>query len=319
MQNITHAFIGVDVSKKHLDICPWPERKTFRVENTKHGLRQLGKRLTELDIAKIMLEASGGYERLAIVTLSEEYPVYRVNPKRVFDFRKAKGTKAKTDDVDAILIGEFAANDCSENVALVNTAYLKLQDNLKRKQDLKKMIAKEKNRLEKTFDPEIKKEIQGNIKFLKKRLNKYDKRINGEIELDPELQAKKEIVMSMPGVGNETAQAIIVALPEAGNVGNKEIASLAGLAPQTNESGQFVGKARINNGRCGPRRLLYMAALSAIKFNPKLKAFYERLRKKGKPFKVAIAAVMRKMLVILNIMLSKNEMWNEDYGVTVAN
>jgi len=309
MQNVAKTYVGVDVSKEHLDVYLYPQNKKLRVENSKSGLRKLNAKLNKLDVAKVMLEASGGYEHLAIVSLHERYPVYRANPKRIRSFRDAKGTKAKNDPIDARIIAEFAANDCSKNLPQVNIKDIHLKRLFHRKQALKTVTSSEKMRLEKEIDLEIRREIVSHIKNLEKRIKKYDEKINEIIKADKELSEKKTILESMPGIGNETAQGIIAALPEAGNTDSPQLSSLTGLAPQTNESGQFVGRARINNGRRLPRRLLYMAALTAVRFNPRLKEFYERLRKKGKPYKVAIVAVMRKMLTILNVMLNKNEMW----------
>jgi len=309
MKNVTQSYVGVDVSKKKLDIHIYPNNETFCVDNTKKGIEKISKRLKIINVAKVMLEASGGYERLAVTTLSRNYNTYLVNPKRVRDFRKASGKKAKTDPVDASLIAKFAANDCSENIMPLNEKDVLLSDLFKRKQELKKMLSAEKNRLEKKSNKAIEREIDVHIRFLKRRIKKIDTEIKNIIKSVESYKRKKEIIESMPGVGNETAQGIISDLPEAGEIDGKSLASLVGLAPQTNESGQFVGHAKIGKGRSEPRKLLYMAALSAIKHNPVLKSFYNRLREKGKPFKVAIVAIMRKMIVILNTMLRKNEMW----------
>ncbi len=309
MKNITKTFVGVDVSKKHLDICFYPSNKRVRIENTKNGLNILLGQLKDYDVVKITLEASGGYERLAIFTLCKKYKVYLVNPKRIRDFRFARGKAAKTDIIDALLIARFSANECSENIEPINTKNVELKDLFTRKQELKLICSSEKNRFEKKINMKIKMEITKHIKYLDRQIEKLDKEIANIIEENKVLKNKKEILESMPGIGNETAQGIIASLPEMGSVNGKKIASLVGLAPQTNESGQFVGKARINHGRNRPRKLLYMASLSAIRCNPRLKEFYDRLRKKGKAFKVAIVAIMRKMIVILNLMLIKNKKW----------
>lgn len=309
MKNITKTFVGVDVSKKHLDICFYPNNEKVRIENTKTGLNILFGKLKDYDVAKITLEASGGYERLAIFTLCGKYNVYLVNPKRIRDFRFARGRAAKTDIIDALLIARFSANECSDNIAPVNTENIELNDLFIRKQELKLIRSSEKNRFEKKMNLKIKIEITKHIKYLDRQIKKIDEEIIGIIESNETLKNKKVILESMPGIGNETAQGIIASLPEIGSVNGKKIASLVGLAPQTNESGQFVGRARINHGRNRPRKLLYMAALSAIRCNPRLKEFYDRLRKKGKAFKVAIVAIMRKIIVILNIMLTKNKKW----------
>ncbi|MFH1644257.1 MAG: transposase [bacterium] len=309
MKNITKTFVGVDVSKKYLDICFYPSSKKVRIENTKNGLNILLKQLMDYDVVKITLEASGGYERLAIFILGERYKVYLVNPKRIRDFRFAQGRAAKTDAIDALLIARFSANECSENIEPINTRNIELNDLFIRKQELKFIRSSEKNRFEKKMNMKIKMEITKHVKYLDRQIEKLDKEITNIIKANNTLKNKKEILESMPGIGNETAQGIIASLPEIGSVDSKKISSLVGLAPQTNESGQFVGRARINHGRNQPRKLLYMAALSAIRCNPRLKEFYDRLREKGKAFKVAIVAIMRKIIVILNIMLMKNKKW----------
>ena len=316
MENIADVFVGVDVSKNHLDIALYPSKKVFRVTNTNQGLKKFAHQLEGFNVNKIVLEASGGYERLALLRLGADHVACLVNPKRVRDFRNAKGKRAKTDKIDACLIAEFAASECSSDLVPFVFDNVQLYDLFKRKQQLKAGLEREKRRFKQAQDKLIKSDIQAVMKFVKARIKKIDVELNTIIEADEQLHARKKIVESMPGVGHETAQAIVAGLPEAGTVEGKTIASLAGLAPYTNESGLHVGKARIRHGRSEPRKLLYMAATVAIRCNPRYKAFYDRLKERGKPFKVAIVAVMRKMLVTLNAMLRKNEMWQLEPKMT---
>jgi len=302
-------YTGIDVSKYKLDVKISNNNDLLQVANNEIGLKELIKQLPNKKNSLIVLEASGGYEQLAANHLrSKKFKVAIVNAKRVRDFAKASGKLAKTDSIDANVIMAFAkafnpipqASSTAEETERLNY--------LNRRSQLVKMIAREKQYLEKS-PKDFHRDIQKHIKYLEKELAKLEGLLKMLIKKDPELKNKVERLDDIKGVGEVTAMNILLEMPELGHLTPKEAAALAGVAPYNRDSGQMKGKREIWGGRVPVRSALYMAILTAIKFNPLIKRFYDRLIQKGKLKKVAMVACMRKLIIIMNAMIRDNTLW----------
>ena len=309
--NITNAAVGVDISKNHLDYYIHPTENLLRIPNTPCGLRRFLRELSGINVKQIVCEASGGYERLMVKTLRKNgYKVWVVDPKRIKAFKDSKGRRAKTDAIDAKMIALFAAQElCEYELYRPSEEEEKINTLTKRRSTLISMIVNEKKRLQQTSDCDCKQSIKIVIQCLEKQLEKIGNKCGFIIKGQDKLQKKADIMQSMRGVGTITAHSLISLVPELGKVGDKEIAAIVGVAPETRQSGKYIGHAFIRGGRSVARKVLYMAALTASRSNPVLREFYNRLISKGKKPKVALVAVMRKMIVILNAMLMKEELW----------
>jgi transposase len=311
MQKNTYKYyIGIDVSKHKLDVSSSGPGRDFKVDNSEQGINELIKRC-ELECREglFVLEASGGYERLPLQSLSKKgYSIALANAKRVRDYAKSQGILAKTDKIDARVIRRFAMHsELKEYQIKDETSELK-RDLSGRREQLIKLIVIEKQRLEKASAC-MKKSIQRVIKMLEKELDKIDLELKNQIKQDTNAQKIIERLSTVPGIGETIATQLHIRLPELGKVCNKSIAALSGLAPFNHESGQYKGKRKISGGRFGVRKSLFLAALTATRYNKKIKLFYERLQKNGKCKMVAIVACMRKLVVILNIMIKKEVEW----------
>ena len=309
MDNLAKVFVGVDVSKKRLDINIFPENKFFRVENNFAGITKLSKKLSKFDVEQIVCESSGGYERKFIKQLSSSgYKTWIVDPKRIKAFMFAEGIKAKTDAIDAKMISIFASKTerTYSNVPAKNE---KLVELVSRKNDLTDMIAKEKTHLKCPTTVFCKNSMNKHIAFMEKQVDKIDKQIEEIINEDQLLKQKYEILTSMPGIGKATAATLISMVPELGTIDNKKISALIGVAPYTKQSGTYTGVSKITGGRHLPRKAIYMSSLTASRFNPVFKKFYDRLISKNKRPKVVLVAVMRKIIITANAMIKNNENW----------
>jgi transposase len=310
MKPICHVgFVGIDVSKEWIDIAT--EKGCFRVAQS---VEQIDEKIIEIKGHNPLLcvvESTGGYERLVIERLNKHnLKVHIAHPSRVRDFARAKGFLAKTDRLDAYVLSAYGAFIGEEAITVqLNTQQQKLSDLQSRYEQLKMMLHGETCRLGNFICTQVKKDIEKMIIFLKKRLELVNKEIQEILDSDETLKKQQKLLLSMKGVGKVTAQALLIDLPELGHLSRKEIAALVGVAPINKESGKKRGYSRIQQGRGSVRRTLYMAALVATRYNAPLKEFYERLRMAGKPGKVALVAVMRKMLVILNAMVRDNLAW----------
>jgi transposase len=311
---VAKVFVGVDVSKKHLDIHLYPLNKVIHVENSEKGMKLLLSELSGYNscIERVVCEATGGYEHLMLKTLkSDGYKTWMVEPKRIKSFIASEGKRVKTDKCDAKMIALFAAQkqcpyetiDRSEKEAYLHAL-------CKRKLDLKENIVIEKLRLEHELEPYCKKQIKSHICFMEKQVASIDKEIDVAIESDDKLKQKVAIASSVPGIGIATAAVIVSGLPELGKIEGRQIAALVGVAPFTNESGMHKGLARTSAGRPQVRKALFMAAMTAIVHNGPLKAFFKRLTERGKRGMIAVVAVMRKLIVIINAMIRDNKEWN---------
>ena len=307
-------FVGIDVSKATLDLASLPDGESWTVTNDEPGLAELVPRLLALAPTLVVLEATGGFEFLAAITLAKAgLPVAVVNPRQVRDFAKAMGRLAKTDALDASLLADFAQRVRPEPRPLPDEAAQLLESLLTRRRQIIEMLTAEKNRLGFARGP-VKRDISQHIRWLEKRLTDVDGDLQAAVAASPLYQAKADLLRSVPGVGQVTTLTLLASLPELGHLSRHEIAALVGVAPLNRDSGKRTGKRMVWGGRAPVRAVLYMAALVGIKHNPVLRAFYERLRATGKPFKVAATACMRKLLTILNAMLKHNRQWNPKHA-----
>lgn len=311
MQKNSYKFyIGIDISKDKLDIFSTGPSGELSVTNSEEGIKELIDRCdSEFHDGLIIMEASGGYEQLSLKSLSKRgYSVALANAKRVRDYAKSQGILAKTDKIDARIICRFGMHS-ELKVYQVKDAESELKRDLSdRREQLIKLIVIEKQRYEKASN-QMKKSIARVIKMLEKELEKIDLELKNRIKQDPAVQAVIERLGTVPGIGETIATQLHIHLPELGKVSDKSIAALSGLAPFNHESGRYKGKRKISGGRFGIRKCLFLAALTAIRYNKKIKAFYERLLANGKSKMVAIVACMRKLIVILNIMMKKEVVW----------
>jgi len=306
------VFVGIDVSKQHLDVAVRPQGRHFITPNDDRGLKQLLKRLTALKPQLIVLEASGGYELLATAALAEaQLPVALVNPLAVRQFAGATGKLAKTDKIDAQVLAHFAEAVRPELRPLPDQEQQLLKAALQRRVQMVKMIGQEKNRLEKTFIPQLRQDIQAHLAWLQQRLAQLDRDLNDQIRRSPLWRDRDRLLQTIPGVGPAVSRAVMAQLPEAGRLPGKKAAALVGVAPFNRDSGRFRGKRMIRGGRSYLRRMLYMAAVVAARWNPVIRNFYQRLLAAGKPKKLALTACMRKLVLIFNAMLKNNQPWNQ--------
>lgn len=303
---------GIDVSKQHLDVCLGTDHQ--RVLNDAGGWEALTRQFKDAGVDLIVIEATGGYERDLVWALqSAGMAVARVNPRQSHDFAKSMGELSKTDKVDARMLRDFADvlarhKDRAKYITpLMDGQRQELAQLMTRRRQLVEMRVAESHRLEQARGRAVR-SIQLVMKTLDKQLEVIDTDIDSH--LDQHFKSQRSLLDSVKGVGPVTILTLTAALPELGQLGRRQIAKLVGVAPLANDSGQRNGKRRIWGGRSEVRAVVYMAALSAVRFNPAIKAFYDRLVLAGKPKKVAIVACMRKLLTILNAMLRDQVSWS---------
>jgi len=258
---------------------------------------------------RVVLEATGGYERPIVATLACQEPVVVVNPKQVRNFAKALGQLAKTDAIDAKILARFAADIKPDIRPLPDEKALDLQEKLARRRQLVQMRTAESNRLGQTFSPTVHASIEGMLNTIDQQIKDLDDDLHQAIKASPAWQAKVDLLKAVPGIGDQTARCLIAQLPELGQCSRGQIAALVGVAPINRDSGAMRGRRTIGGGRASVRCALYMATLVATRYNPKIKAYYQRLVASGKKKKVALIAAMRKLLVILNAMLRDRKTW----------
>jgi len=312
MENITKIFVGVDVSKKNLDVYMHPIGKKMRIPNTQNDLKHFAQKLSGNEVEKVVFEASGGYESLLKKTLEKaNIKLWCVNPERISHFRKSEGIHAKSDTSDARVLALFGEQkQCQYEQYKYTQEEEKIRDLVNRRSDLIKMLIAEKSRLKHPASKNYASSVKKALKFLEKEIKCIDQSINSNKLRIKDFQAKAEILQTIPGMGDITVKALLATLPELGSIGNKQACALIGVAPYTRRSGTFKGKEFIKGGRPVPRRALYMATLAAVRFNEKLKNFYQKLLAAGKKPKVALVAAMRKLTIIINTLLRKGEVWN---------
>jgi transposase len=273
------------------------------------GIAALVARLKELKPEMVVLEATGGYETAAAVALIlAGFAVAVVNPRQVRNFAKAMGKQAKTDSIDAEMIARFGDRIRPEPRGVPEKDVRELDAVVTRRRQVQGMITAEKNRGQ-TAAPAVRLRIVKHLRWLAKELATVNEEISDAVEASPAWRARDELLQSVPGVGETTARTLIAELPELGTLGPKRIASLVGVAPWPRDSGVFRGQRKISGGRASVRCSVYMATFSAISCNPVIRAHYLALKARGKLFKVAMVACMRKLLGILNAMVRDNQPW----------
>lgn len=306
------VYVGIDVCKDHLDVYLHPLAQRGRVTNDRDGIRHLRRRLAGHDVALIVMEATGKYHRLAHRSLSQSgLAVAVVNPLRSRLFAEANGTLAKTDRVDAKMLailgqalGPQARPPAPEAIEVLQELVHACNAATAERTALA-------NRLAASQAAFLRKELRGRLKSLEGHIERLETEIAARIAADPALARRYEILLSIPGVGPGVAANL---LAELGSLNRHAIASLAGVAPFADDSGDAVGQRHIMGGRASPRRALYWAALSASRHNPDLRAFYKRLRDSGKKPKLALTAVMRKLVILANTLLKENRLWAEHHA-----
>lgn len=302
--------VGIDVAKEKLDVAVLETGELFTVDNTEAGYAALLERLRDNEIGVIGLEASGGYERAVLKALWKAgLPVRRINPHRLRQFAKAAGINAKNDRLDARVIARFLATLPVHPVEIDPGLELLIELVTARRQ-LQAELARVNNQLEHVRDAALKRLAKRRASRLNADILLLDRRIAQAIAADPALAHRDRLLRSMPGVGPVLSATLIALVPELGRLSNRQVAALIGLAPYDHDSGKLKGKRCIWGGREPVRNVLYMAALSAGVHNPVLAAFRHRLRAKGKQAKVAIVAVMRKLITTLNAMMRANKTWS---------
>ena len=305
------SFVGIDVSKDALDVHVLPAGESWRVANDEAGCASLAQRLEPLvGRALVVMEATNVFWRLAATSLAGAgLGVAVVNPRQVRDFAKAMGTLAKTDALDAKVLALFAQRIQPPVRALPSPQAQVAAELLSRRAQLMGMRVAEKNRLGCAQAKKVRKDIEATIAFLEKRLHALDQEIDTWLQSTPIDQSRVDVLQSFTGIGQNSARSLIITLPELGQLTSKQVAALSGLAPIARDSGTTRGQRHIGGGRAAVRAALYMPALTAIRCNPLIRAFYQRLVQSGKHHYVAITACMRKILVILNAMLKSNQPW----------
>lgn len=304
-----NVVIGIDVSKDRLDVHVLPAGDAFAVSRDAAGLEALIARLTPLASTTIAVEATGGFETVVAASLAAAgLPVVVVNPAQIRAFATAIGRRAKTDPIDAATIAGFAAATRPTVRPLPDAETQALADLVTRRRQIIQMIVAEKQR-EMRAPRRTRKSIARLLKALEKELSSLDRDIDDAVRGSPVWREKEDLLASVPGVGPTIARTLIAELPELGTLNRRQVAALAGLAPWTRQSGQWRGRSFIGGGRAGVRAALFMGALSATRCNPRLKTFHQRLIDAGKPKKVAIIAVARKLLTILNAILRDKTPW----------
>jgi transposase len=302
--------VGIDVSKDRLDVAVRPSGEVFVVERRGAGLELLVLRLQELSPRIVALEATGGFEIVVAAALAAAaLPVVVVNPVQIRAFAKALGQRAKTDPIDAAVIAHFAEATKPEPRPLPDEATRLLADLVARRRQIIEMMVAERQREKRLTVPRLRKSIARHIKDLEKQLTSIDHDIDDAVRGSPAWREKEDLLSSVPGVGPIIARTLIAELPELGQLGRKQIAALAGLAPFTRQSGKWRGRSFISGGRTSVRTALFMGAMVAKQHNPLLKAFFDRLVAAGKPKMVALIAVARKLLTILNAIIRDNQPW----------
>jgi transposase len=304
------VFVGVDVSKDRLDVCVLPSEEAFAVARDSEGVEALAERLQALGPTLVVMEATGGFETILAAGLaSAGLPLVVINPRQIRAFAQAVGLKAKTDPLDAFVIARFAQAVRPEPRPVPDGAARALGELVARRRQLVEMMTAERNRRRMIVQPKLARSVDRVLAMLQQELSALERDLDDTIRGTPVWCETEALLVSVPGVGDKTAKALIAELPELGSLNRRRIAALAGLAPFNRDSGRFRGQRRIGGGRTPVRTALYMAALVAKKHNPVMRAFAERLSAAGKPPKLIIIAVARRLLTILNTIVRTKTPW----------
>lgn len=306
------TFVGIDVSKDTLDVAVRPDGTHHSVPNTDDGFDRLVALLRPLGPVLVVLEATGGYQRRAVAALAlAGMPVAVVNPARARQFAQALGRLAKTDAVDAQVLAEFAERVRPEARPLPDASAQPMRELLGRRGQLVGMRTMEKNRLGTATGRTVRRSLEAHLAWLDEQIDAAETELDAAIESCAVWRAKDELLQSIQGIGPGVARTLLFELPELGTLSRERIAALAGVAPLNRDSGRWGGKRFIAGGRAAVRNVVYMASHAARKWNPALKAFADRLAAAGKPPKVVLIAVARKLLVIANAILRDKKPWRD--------
>lgn len=303
------SYVGIDVAKAHLDIAVRPGDEHWRVANEDHDIATLVARLKTLSPELVVLEATGGFERVVTAALAAAgFAIAVVNPRQVRDFAKATGKLAKTDKLDAQILAHFAEAVRPTPRPIPDQQAQDLAATLERRHQLIVMLTAEKNRWH-LATGSLRDRIEAHITWLDTELAELDENLDQTIRESSLLRERDALLQSVPGIGPVVSFTLLAELPELGSLTRQQLAGLVGVAPLNCDSGARRGRRRVWGGRGRVRTALYMATLTASRYNPVIKEFYDRLLDAGKPKKVALTACMRKLLTILNAMLQHRTPW----------
>jgi transposase len=306
-------YVGIDVSKDQLDIAVRPDGDTWSMPNDASGITEVVQRLAQLHPKLVVLEATGGLQMpLAAALATAGLPLAMVNPRQVRDFARATGWLAKTDRLDAQALAHFAEAVRPTPYPLPDVQTQELTALLTRRHQVVEMLTAEKNRRRATRSEAVRQRVQDHIRWLEQELADLDDDLERTLRESPLWREKDNLLRSVPGIGRVVSITLLADLPELGTLSRHQIAALVGVAPLNRDSGRFRGKRMVWGGRARVRAALYMAALTASRYNPIIKAFYHRLCSAGKARKVALTACMRKLLIILNSMVKHQQTWTPD-------
>ena len=315
-------FVGIDVAKAELVVSLLPSAERFTVDNEERGVRTLVERLRSDTPTLIVLEATGGYELLAVAALAAAaLPVVVVTPRQVRDFAKATGQLAKTDRIDADILARFADVVRPAVRAIPDAEAQELEALLTRRRQLLEMLQAERNRTGQVFGKGkrvVKKSLKNHIRYLERELRMTDTDLGEMIKASPVWRERDALLQSVPGVGPVLSRTLLADLPELGRLSRREIAKLVGVAPLSRDSGTMRGRRFVQGGRATVRAVLYMATLVATQRNAVIRTFYLRLIAAGKPKKLALVACMRKLLTILNVMVRTAQSWSSHAALVPA-
>jgi transposase len=300
-------FIGIDVSKARLDVAVRPTGEERQETNDAGGIQRLQEWLVALKATLVVVEATGGLEASLVAAMAiAEIPVVVVNAKQVRDFARATGKLAKTDAIDARVLAHFADAVRPPVRPLADEKTRELQALLSRRSQIVEMLTAETNRMHACRAERLRKQIFEHVRWLRKQLKDIDRDLDTSVKSSPAWRESEDLLRSVKGVGPVLTRTLLACLPELGTLDRKKIAALVGVAPLNRDSGRFKGKRTTWGGRATVRATLYMGALVATRFNPGIRAFYQRLISAGKAKKVAVVACMRKLLIILNAMMRQH-------------
>jgi transposase len=312
MDNSEAISVGIDVSKTEFVVAVCPSGESWTSETTAAAVDVLLARLQALAPTRVIVEATGGYEGALVAACAvAQLPVVVINPRQVRAFAQALGRTAKTDAIDATVLALFGARVQPAPRALPDADTQALATLVARRRQLLDMLVAEQQRLRHVATGPVARDLRSHIRWLKRRVADVDEEITGAIQRSALWRVQEDLLRSVPGIGPIVARTLLAELPELGALDRRAIAALVGVAPFNRDSGQRRGQRTIWGGRASVRAALYMAALVASQRNPALRAFYQRLRTAGKPAKVALVAVMRKLLTIVNAMMKHQARWQQ--------
>lgn len=301
--------VGIDVGKETLDVYIYEVELHWQEQNSPDGIRRVVSRLNRFGLTRVLVEATGGYERAFVeAAVEHDIPAVIVQPIQVRQFARAQGVFAKTDKIDARLIAEYGVKLQPQVKTLPGKKVRLVKDLLARKRQLMEMRTMELNRQHKA-QKVVQPSHRRVVKLLDKEIASVNEKLATEVSQIDAWQRTYQIIKSAPGIGDGVAYTLLGELPELGRISNRQVGALCGLAPFNRDSGKMKGKRRIRGGRAPIRTVLFMAMLSAIQHNPIMQRFYKKLIAQGKHKKVAITACMRKMMTILNTMVRNDEVW----------